>query len=416
MFNKSDLTTTDGRKVTILDVGKHNHHAGPDFFNSKVIIDDTTWAGNVEIHVSERDWSQHGHQKDDAYNNVVLHVVYQADGTSKNAAGNEIPVVELLARISRRQIDLYESFVKSRLYIPCQNRIHEVDDFLTSSWLERLLVERLERKSVAILHRLQNNTGDWKQTFFEQLASNFGFKTNAIPMEMLARSIPVQLLAKYQHNLNLLEALIFGQAGLLGEQFEGEYPRKLQNEYAYLRKKHRLVPISAVGWKFGRMRPPNFPTIRLAQLSALIAHSRGLFSKIIECGEQERLKSFFEVSASEYWISHHHFDQPSTRKTAKRIGHSSRENILINTVVPFLFAFSRHVDSKEHMEIALQLINGLSAENNSVVRKMIDIGFPAGNAGRSQALLELKTQYCDEKKCLNCAVGGQLLKSVSNDR
>lgn len=416
MFNKSGLETTDGRAVSIIDPGEHNHHAGPDFFNAKVTIGKTTWAGNVEIHVSERDWNQHGHQTDNAYNNVVLHVVYHADGSSKNAEGNEIPVVELLARISRRQIDLYESFVRSRQYIPCQNRVGEVDGFLISSWLERMLVERLERKSVAIIRRLQNNTGDWKQTFFEQLAINFGFKINATPMEMMARSIPVQLLAKYQHSVVLLEALIFGQAGLLEGQFAGEYPRKLQNEYVFLKQMHRLVHINPVGWKFGRMRPPNFPTIRLAQLAALIAQSRGLFSKIIECRDQARLKAFFEISASSYWSDHYHFDRPSARKYPRRIGLASRENILINTVVPFLFAYSQHIDSKEHMEMALEVMEGLSSESNSIVRKMSGMGFPTGNAARSQALLELKTKYCDQKKCLNCAIGGQLLKSLSDDR
>lgn len=412
LFNKNDLQTRDGRPVTIVNSGAHNHHAGPDFFNAKVIIGETTWVGNVEIHVNESDWNRHGHQHDEAYNNVVLHVVYQADGESLNAMKQEIPVVELLARVSRKQHDLYQSFLNSSLYIPCENRLPEVDQFLVATWLERVLIERLERKSTDVLNRLQRNTGDWKQTLFEQLAMSFGFKINAQPMEMLARSIPVKLLAKYQHSLTLIEALLFGQAGMLDDHFSDEYPRVLQNEYAFLRKKHQLVPINPVVWKYGRMRPYNFPTIRIAQLAALVHKSKSLFSVIIDRPEPKAMHQLFAVSATDYWNTNHRFDAKTARSSDKKIGQGSRDNLLINTVVPFLFAYSKHVDSAIHLDTALELLESIAAEKNSVVDKMEDIGFEAGNAARSQALLELKSQYCDPKKCLNCAIGGQLIKSV----
>lgn len=415
LFNQRGLTTTDGRPVSIIHVGEHNHHAGPDFFNAQVVIADTTWAGNVEIHVHEKDWHRHGHQNDDAYNNVVLHVVFRAEGDSINALGNPIPVIELEGRISRRQIDLYESFISSQQYIACENSLENVDEFLVSNWLDRLLVERLERKSAAVLFRLDRNTGNWQQTLFEQLAANFGFKVNAQPMEMLARSIPVKLIAKYQHSQLLIEALLFGQAGLLEDQFQEQYPLDLQNEYAFLQQKHRLIPMQAVGWKFGRMRPANFPTIRIAQFASLLHRSGGLFSAIIDQPDVKKLLKIFEVSASSYWTDHHHFGKTSIKSTDKKLGRSSAENILINTVIPFLFAYSKRNDSPLHLEKALELTEHIPAEKNAVIQKMTSLHFDAGNAAKSQALLELKSQYCDKKKCLNCAIGNQLLKTVTHD-
>ncbi len=415
LFNQRELTTIDGRSVRIVHPGQHNHHAGPDFFNAQIVIADTTWAGNVEIHVNEKEWYRHGHQNDAAYNNVVLHVVFHAGGESVNALGNDIPVVELAGRVSRRQIDLYQSFLTSKQYIACENSLATVDEIIKFSWLDRLLVERLERKSEAVLYRLDRNTGNWQQTLFEQLAVNFGFKVNAQPMEMLARSIPVKLIAKYQHSLVLIESLLFGQAGFLEDQFQETYPIQLQNEYSFLQKKHRLIAMNNVSWKFGRMRPANFPTIRLAQFASLLHQSEGLFSAIIDQPNVKLLAKMFEVSASTYWNDHHHFGKTGVRVNEKRLGKSSGESILINTVLPFLFAYSKRNDSQEHLDKALELAEIIPAEENSVIRKMGTLGFIADNAARTQSLLELKSQYCDSKKCLNCAIGNQLLKTVTND-
>jgi len=415
LYNKNGLLTTDGEAVTVISPGTHNHHAGPDFFNARLMIGETTWVGNVEIHVNEKEWNRHGHEKDKAYDNVVLHVVYQADGTTLNTAGRKLPVVELQSRISRRQFDLYQSFLESRQYIPCQSQLPKTDGFLRSTWLERLLIERLGRKSKVLLDRLKGNHGDWQQTMFEQFSVSFGFKVNAEPMDMLARSIPVKLLAKYQHSLVLLEALLFGQAGLLEAQYADEYARSLQNEYEFLRHKHNLIPLNPVVWKFGRMRPHNFPTIRLAQLAALIHQSQGLFAMMMDKPSADRLLKMFEVSASEYWRNHHHFDRVSAKAAHGNLGASSREGLLINTVAPLLFAYSKHIDNALHLEVALEIMDQLAPEKNSIVRKMKEIGFDAGNAARSQALLELKLNYCDQKKCLNCAIGTQLLKSATDD-
>lgn len=415
LFNQRELVTTDQRSVEVIKAGTHNHQAGPDFFNAKVKIADATWVGNVEIHVDERDWFRHGHHTDKAYNNVVLHVVHQAADGSQNQLGNDIPVLELRSRISQSQFDLYASFIESKQYIPCAGLLKRADPFIVSNWLGGTLVERLERKSTIILERLNQNRGDWRQTLFEQVAINFGFKVNALPMELLARSIPVNLLAKYRHSLNVLEALLFGQAGLLNTTFSDKYPQLLQNEYVFLQKKHGLVPIKVEGWKFGRLRPPNFPTIRIAQLAAVVHQSQELFSALITTSNVRELHKLFSGSASAYWDKHHRFDAESTRIQPKAIGKASLDNILINTVAPFLFAYSRHLDSTEHLNTALELLESISPEDNTVVRKMREIGFPAGNAAQSQALLELKSQYCDAKKCLSCAIGGHLLKTAHDD-
>lgn len=415
LFNKNGLATTHGDPVTLLQTGTHNHHAGPDFFNARIEIDGTTWVGNVEIHVFEKEWVRHGHHKDKAYDNVVLHVVYRADGETLNTAGKSIPVVELDARISRRQIDLYRSFQNSITTIPCEGMLPQVNTILRESWLERMVVERLERKSLELLDRLDYHRGDWQQTMFEQMAVSFGFKVNAQPMEMLARSIPVKLLAKYQHNRILLEAMFFGQAGFLNGDYSDTYPQQLQNEYAFLSHKHKLVPLNVKVWKFGRMRPHNFPTVRLAQLAGLIHTSQGLFAHIIDHPEPDKLLALFDIAASEYWETHHHFEKITASKSSGFLGKSSRHGLLINTVVPLLFAYSKHTDSGLHMDVGMEILDRLPEETNSVVKKMTEIGFDAGNAARSQALLELKSQYCDDKKCLNCAIGTQLLKSVKDD-
>lgn len=415
LFNKNDLVTTNGYPVTLLQTGTQNHHAGPDFFNARVNINGTTWVGNVEIHVFEKEWVRHGHQNDKAYDNVVLHVVYKADGVTLNTAGKEIPVVELNARIARRQIDLYRSFQNSKKTIPCEGMLPQVDRILRESWLERMVVERIERKSLGLLDRLQHHKGDWQQTMFEQIAVSFGFKVNAQPMEMLARSIPVKLLAKYKHNRILLEALFFGQAGFLNSNYSDTYPQLLQNEYAFLSHKHELVPLDMKVWKFGRMRPHNFPTIRLAQLAGLIYETRGLFAQIIDQPDAVKLLSLFDISSSEYWQSHYHFEKINAKVSSGLLGKSSRYGLLINTVVPLLFAYSKNTDNALHQDVGMEILELLPEEKNSVVNKMTEIGFGGGNAARSQALLELKSQYCDDKKCLNCAIGAQLLKSANND-
>lgn len=415
LFNKNGLRTIDGRTVNLISAGYHNQDAGPDFFNAKVMLGETVWAGNVEIHVAEKDWNRHGHQHDRAYDNVILHVVYEAGGETLNTLGQRIPVVELKGKVPRKYWDTYAQFMKSKRYIPCEGRLHEVPAEITGTWLERVLVQRLERKSKAVLARLDRNQGDWQQTLFEHLAMNFGFKTNMHPMEMLARNLPFKLLDKHHHSIVMVEALLFGQAGFLEAPLKDDYAQRLQNEYAFLRKKFGLVPLKPVIWKFGRMRPANFPTIRIAQLANLLHTAPGLFDRIRNRDNQSSWMDALQIAASDYWSAHYRFDRKAAKSHPRQLGQSSRENILINTVVPVLFAYSRQIDSRAHLDAALEIIAELPAERNRIVAKMSEIGFGAGNASRSQALLELRSVYCRNKKCLNCAVGAQLLKSTNDD-
>jgi hypothetical protein len=412
LFNKNDLQTIDGQKVQVVKPGISNYHAGPDFFNAKVYIDDALWAGNVEIHVNEIDWQRHGHQNDDAYNNVILHVVFSAGGKTINAKDKSIPVVELSGRIPLKQFELYERFLSSKQFIPCASTISRADSFFISTWLERVLIERLERKSLVITIRLATNRGDWFQTFWEHLAIAFGFKVNAQPMEMLARSIPHKLIEKYRHSHIVLESLLFGQAGFLDESRSDSYFQELQNEYAFLQKKHGLIPIPVSLWKFGRMRPGNFPTIRIAQLAALLHAHGNLFNQLLEEEDVKKIENYFKVNASAYWNEHYRFELKSEKKNTKVPGGGSVEGILINVVVPFLFAYGKHIGKDEYAEKSMKLLEQLPAEKNSIINGFEKLGIPSNGAARTQALLELKSVYCDQKKCLNCSVGVHLLKEA----
>jgi hypothetical protein len=412
LFNKNDLQTVDGQKVQVVKPGVSNNHAGPDFFNAKIYIDDALWAGNVEIHVNEIDWQKHGHQHDDAYNNVILHVVFSAGGITNNAKEKSIPVVELSGRIPLKQFELYERFLNSKQFIPCASSISKADSFYVNTWLERVLIERLERKSLVITDRLESNRGDWFQTFWEHLAVAFGFKVNAQPMEMLARSLSHKLIEKYRHSQVVLESLLFGQAGFLDETRSDPYFQELQNEYAFLQKKHGLIPIPVSLWKFGRMRPGNFPTVRIAQLAALLHAHGNLFNHLLEETEVKRIENYFKVNASKYWNEHYRFEQKSEKKSAKAPGDSSIEGILINVVVPFLFAYGKHIGKDEFAEKSMKILELLPAEKNSVVTGFEKLGISIVGAAQTQALLELKSVYCDRKKCLTCSVGVHLLKEA----
>jgi hypothetical protein len=410
LFDKTNLSTTCGKNIQVVKTGLANSNSGPDFFNAKIYIDDALWAGNVEIHVNESDWSRHEHQKDDAYNNVILHVVYISDSTTVNANGKNIPVVALSDRISLKQFDLYQRFLESKLYIPCAQGIKQVDENLVHSWLERVLIERLERKSTVITERLNRNRGDWFQTFWEHMALSFGFKTNALPFEMLALSLPIMLIEKYKHSLLTIEALLFGQAGMLNESLSDAYYRQLQNEYSFLQKKHQLLPVQLGAWKFGRMRPGNFPTIRIAQLAQIIHLKGNLFNRIIEEDSTLALRNLFEIDASKYWNDHYGFGLKSSKSFPKALGADSIDIIIINVVVPFLFAYSRHMGQDFLTDRSIKIMESIDSEKNAIVRGFGAIGISSNDAGRSQSLLELKSQYCDHKKCLNCSIGVQLIK------
>lgn len=411
LFTAKPLRTTTGEDVEIIDCGKKNEDAGPDFFNAKIKIGKTLWAGNVEIHISSTDWNHHNHYKDKAYNSVILHVVEKANCTIYRQNGEEIPQLEITVRSDVKE--RHEWLLASQEWIRCESLWGRLPVEFVRLHLNKLLHERFVRKTDAILKHLAQNNNNWEETFYLFLAKNFGMNTNSLPFEILAKSLPLSFLGKHKDNLVQIEALLFGQAGLLNGKTEDEYFRLLQNEYAFLRQKFSLSPIDSSLWKFSKMRPVNFPQIRIAQFAALIHYSSKLFSQLLETGDLAKLRRFFLHEPSVYWENHYSFGEISPKRK-KVIGEKSIDALLINTVVPFLFAFSIKKDRPDILERAYAVLEKIAPEQNSIIEKWRCLGVNVENAYDTQALLELKKQYCDEKKCLQCGIGYRLLSKVTD--
>ncbi|MCC8425601.1 DUF2851 family protein [Mucilaginibacter sp. UR6-11] len=411
LFERTDLQTTAGEAVEILATGTHNTDSGPDFGNARIKIGDTLWAGNVELHLSSSDWGKHNHSKDQAYYNVVLHVVYRDDEPVILADGRQMPTLELKDRIPDDLYNRYHNLVYgNQTVIPCEASIGKLDEFTLRTWFTRILIERLEKKSAAVITALGLNRGDWEETFYQFLAANFGFKTNAVPFELLAKSLPQNILAKHKNNTLQIEALIFGQAGFLNEDFTDEYPRKLKTEYEFLSRKFNLKPVDNHLWKFMRMRPLNFPTVRLAQFAALVVNSSHLFSKVLDIKDIKSLQKLFsDVKVNTYWDDHYQFDKPS-KSASKNMGQSSADLLLLNTLALFLFSYGKHNQQQYYIDRSLKLLESLPGENNNIIADFDSLGVKANSAFESQALLELKNYYCNYKKCLQCSVGNKILK------
>ena len=414
LFTTKDIKTHSGEKLEILDQGKRNTDSGPDFFNARVKLGDTIWAGNIEIHPKASDWNKHQHQYDKAYDNVILHVVETADEAITRSNGEEIPV--MILQYSETLAKNYRSLLDARSWIPCENQFHKVDPILLQLGFNRLMIERLESKTDDILHKLEQNNNDWNETFYQVLARAFGFKVNALPFELLAKSLPLSVMGKHRNNLFQIEALLFGNAGLLNNQLLGDdYFLKLREEYSFLYKKYRLKAIESHLWKFLRLRPVNFPTIRISQLAALIYNAESLFSKITDAEDLDSLMKLFRVQASEYWDSHYNFNKTTSRNIKKELGEDSTRLLIINIVIPFLFVYGEKQNKPQLKNRALGFLEQLPAESNSIVKKWSHLGVKARTAFETQALLQLKNNYCEAKKCLNCQIGAKLLTSPENN-
>lgn len=411
LFDQLELETIAGEAIEIVKVGEHNFDSGPDFFNSKIKIGKTLWAGNVEVHINSSDWKKHFHQKDKAYDNIILHVVHNADEQLFRKSGDGIPTIEIKNRIDNKIYQNYLNFKSSSDWIPCEKQINRVPDLIINSTIDRLLLERLERKSTSIVESLKLNKNNWEETFYQHFARNFGFKINAEPFELLAKSIPSIVLAKHKNSLLQIEGLLFGQAGLLDQHYEDNYIQQLQNEYVFLKQKFKLQSIGSHLWKYLRLRPVNFPTIRITQFANLIFKSSHLFSKIIETESYEKLKELMNVDVSDYWETHYVIDKVSKFKT-KQLGEEAINNIIINTIVPFLFVYGKQKGDEKYIERALQFLEQIKGEQNSIIKKWAGLKLPVKNAYSTQALLQLKNEYCSKKKCLSCSIGNYLLKNL----
>lgn len=408
-FHLKNLQSTEGIPLQITNFGRHNHHAGPDFLEAKIKIGETVWAGNVEIHVNASEWIAHKHEEDDAYDNVILHVVLEEDQPIYRSCGERIPCLELRKRIPPKIINTYQKIVHNEYWIPCQHHFYTVSTITKNLWLDRLLVERLEEKTIQIASYLTQNKNAWDITFYQLLARNFGVKVNMEPFGILAQLTPLKLFAKHKNSLFQIEALLFGQAGLLEEELEDDYPKALQKEYQFLRKKYQLHPIKKESWRFMRMRPANFPSIRIAQFATLIYQSNHLFSKILEAETIKDLEKLFKVTLSAYWLTHYLFDKAS-KKRKKSLGKSMIHLLIINTIVPFLFLYGTHQSMEIYRTKAFRFLEALSAEKNNIINKWKALGLDPESAYQTQALLQLKNEYCDRKRCLECAIGNRILK------
>lgn len=407
LFSQTGLTTVNGLPVKIVHPGKLNTDAGPDFFNASIKIGDTLWAGNVEIHLRSSDWLLHGHQNDPGYNNVILHVVLENDKEITLPNGISLPV--LILPVDDHLFENYRELLSEHNWPACHRNISSIDAIFRFVAFDALLVERLSGKTLSIEKLLNDNRNNWNETFHQLLAKNFGFKTNALPFEMLARCTPLSILAKHKKNLFQTEAILFGQSGLLNEELLGDdYFLNLRDEYSYFSKKYQLKGMESYLWKFMRLRPANFPTIRIAQFASLVHQSESLLSRLVEESNPKRVLDFFNVKASPYWDCHYRFNLLSPIGE-KHLGESSRNNIVINTIVPFLFVYGERNNIPELKQRSLDLLEMLPPESNSIIKRWIEIGIPARNAFDSQALIQLKNGYCEPKKCLKCMLSTKVI-------
>lgn len=411
-FNFSNSKTTNGEELTILNSGDYLQKEGPDFFNAQIIIADQKWAGNIEIHVKSSDWYLHHHEKDVNYNNVILHVVWNHDTPIFRKDNSEIPVFEIKNYVSQDVQHTYRELSTKKSWIYCENQIKNINSFVLSNWQERLFLERLEEKSRPIQELLIETQQDWEAVLFYLLAKNFGLNTNGDAFYKIAKSLTFSLIQKESLEVIYIEALLFGQANLMPDDVEDNYPKELKAWYDYLAVKYKLNKPTLENIQFFQHRPDNFPTIRLAQLAMLYHLQRNLFSKIISAKNLTEIQSLFELSVNGYWKTHYNFDKPSPKK-AKSLSKEFINLLIINTIIPIKFAYAQN-QGKESAEILIDLLATIPAEKNNIIEKFSIFGIKSKNAFETQALLQLKNNYCNSKKCLNCAIGLDLLK-IKND-
>ena len=408
LWDKDNLTLTNGKTFEIIDTGIPNNGSGPDFFNSKIKIDDIVFAGNVEIHINSSDWYRHNHHNDFAYENVILHIVYSHDREVPRLSGESIPVWEI--SFPHYIYNKYAEFKNNNKQIPCEDYFELSDQLIKTLWIERMATEKLELKSELIINYLEKTCGDWENTLYILLAKNFGFHTNSYPFEQLALATDLNIVRKNSDNITTLEALFFGQSGLLSEKTADKYTLRLKEEYSFLTKKYDLKSIPAKIWKTGRIRPNNSPIIRIAQFASLMQSFNGLFSSITENTNISDIKTHFNISVSEYWQKHYDFGKTSDRNLAV-FSQSAFEIILINTICPFRLVFY-NIYKQSQDKFALEWLSSLKSEKNSIISAWGKIGMIAESALDSQGLIYVKNNYCDLKKCLNCNIGIDIFKKM----
>lgn len=412
LWQHSNLEPTlfldNGEEVTIVSPGTRNTDGGPDFFNARIRWGNTTWAGNVEIHLRASDWYRHGHQNDPAYNNTILHVVLENDVPVTTTTGNNIPALVIRDRFPAGMSERYKTIAESAQWIPCARQISAESIITFKRWAPALAVQKLVENSESIHQQWESAQYNWDEAFYRRMAWCFGFRVNNTPFEMLAKSIPLKIIQKNSSDPLLLEALLFGQAGMLEEDFSDEYPQLLKKEYRYLRSKYNLASFQGIPWQYLRMRPSNFPSIRISQWANLLHQTCGDFFTIMEHGDIPSVFRNAGIVSSEYWFNHYLFDKSSVF-SRKVLGHESINLLMINGIAPFLFFYGLEKDDPSFREKALGLLERIESENNVVIRNWKSHGMTGDHALHSQALLYLKKYYCDRKRCLDCRIGYAIL-------
>ncbi|WP_298346421.1 DUF2851 family protein [uncultured Algibacter sp.] len=407
-INFNNLKTTKGEAIVISSVGQHNFNSGPDFFNAKIKIGEQLWAGNLEIHLKSSDWFLHNHEQDKAYDNVILHVVWDDDTEVFRKDNSVIPTLELKNYIDKSLLNNYEKLLsKKDKWINCENDFALTDQFVLDHWLERLYFERLDRKSNTIQNLLQTSKNDWEAVLFKMLTKNFGLKVNGDAFFSLGNSIDFSIIRKTQSNQQIIEALLFGQSGLLNEEVEHPYYSNLVKEYDFLKQKFNLQNSQVLPLQFFRLRPPNFPTIRLSQLASLYNKHQNLFSKVVKINQREDFYELFKVSTSEFWKTHYTFQKESKAST-KMISKSFIDLLLINTILPLKFSYAKQKGEEVNTDL-IELASTITSEKNTIIETFNKLKKVSKSALQSQSLIQLKTEYCDKNKCLQCAIGNSLI-------
>lgn len=404
----SQMRTVDGRLVQVIDPGTLNTNAGPDFFNAKVKIDGRLWVGNVEIHVKASDWHRHRHDSDPAYDSVILHVVDRDDTAVRRTNGEVIP--QLRMPCSAEFHKQYHALVdNASTQLPCACEIASIPSIYLTDWLDNLAHQRLYAKVERINSLLDKNAGDWEETCYITIARSLGFGINSESFERLALSLPLRFLSKHSDSLLSIEALLFGQSGLLEQApDDNPYTRSLKEEYRFLAHKFSLHPIQSPGWKMARMRPPNFPHRRIALLASLIHGGFRMMSRIVEADTESKAHELFDINLSGYWATHYSFN-PITSRTMKALSTQSLNILTINAVVPLAYAYALHRNDTEQSLQAITLLQQLRPESNSIISLFEQSGIKCPDAFTSQALIQLRREYCEPRKCLYCRIGHRML-------
>ena len=412
LFSYNKLRTTNGERITIKSNGLENLNSGPDFSNALIEIGLQLWAGNVEIHMNSSDWYAHHHEKDPRYDSVILHVVWHHDVSVFRNSNEVIATLELKNYISPGLLESYQKlFEVKKDWINCEKDIIKVDKFVIDHWIERLYFERLEQKSSQIQHLLKVTNNNWEATLFISLARNFGQKVNGEAFANFAMSFDHSILGKLAGNPLGIEALFFGQSGQLESHSESEYFQKLKKEYQFLQVKYKLKPISSNEIQFFRLRPNNFPTIRLSQLASLFLKHQNLFSKLMDLDDLQGYYELFDARTSTYWENHYSFEKES-KPRVKKLSKSFIDLLIINTVIPMKFWYLKSI-GKDGFNGLIDIMEQIKPEKNIIIAKFRILKIESGNALTTQALLQLKNEYCTKQRCLKCAIGKELLQTSS---